>query len=81
MKSRMSAFEFEETDSEAESEDEPDSHDQADEKPRDTAIVTVQVTESDKKHQSAPLPEHTPIKRNHDSKDNFCSVTVQPIAA
>lgn len=78
MKSRMSAFEFEETDSE----DETDSHDQADEKPSNNAFVTVQVTESDKAKKDVPSPPistASPIEM--DTKNNFCAFTVQPIGA
>lgn len=79
MKSRMSSFEFEETDSE----DENDGHEQADEKLQDTTVVTVQVTEQARGKSdvstTTKLQSSTPV--NVDSKNNFCSVTVQPIGA
>ncbi|KAJ5098850.1 hypothetical protein N7532_005851 [Penicillium argentinense] len=86
MKSRISSFEFEETDDEEESDDSP-----ADEKEDliQKTIVRVQVAEDEKNDASTPPPSQIPADNGPilvqsqdciDAPKNYCCVTVTPLA-
>ena len=84
MKSRISSFEFEETDSE----DENDTYDPKDESKTRETFVTIQIADTSNSQMTAPPPEiscETGLLDqgsnciDMDSK-NFCCISVQPIA-